>query len=127
MTRLYILMGVIVLLLVFLLLTRRRVLGFEGFQGAQGAELLIVKANWCGHCKAAMPEFNRLVAATPVQLKDGSNVTIRMLDEATDKPEIQALSIKGFPTIVYRGASGNRMEYSGPRTFDGVMGFLKGM
>lgn len=74
-----------------------------------------------------MPEFNRLVAAKSVKLRDGSDVTIRMLDDASDKPEIQTLSVRGYPTILYKGSSGDRMEYSGPRTFDGVMGFLKGM
>jgi thiol-disulfide isomerase/thioredoxin len=125
----YLLIGALVGLLVLLSIPRTRLLGFEGFQGGSGSgsELLIVKASWCGHCKTAMPEFNRLVAAKSVKLRDGSDVTIRMLDDASDKSEIQALSVRGYPTILYRGPSGDRMEYSGPRTFDGVMGFLKGM
>ena len=106
------------------------VLGITGSIAAyKAAELvrLIVKAGWCGHCKSAMPEFQRLVAATPVTLKDGSSVTIRMLDEGADKAEVQTLQVKGFPTILYRGPSGDRMEYSGPRTYDGIMGFLKNL
>ena len=127
MLKLYLLIGALVGLLVLLSIPRRRLLGFEGFQGGGGGELLIVKATWCGHCETAMPEFNRLVAAKSVKLRDGSDVTIRMLDDASDKSEIQALSVRGYPTILYRGPSGDRMEYSGPRTFDGVMGCLKGM
>ena len=124
-TKLMIALGVALLILIVLSILPRVYGRYDGF--ATQSELLIVKAGWCGHCKSAMPEFQRLVAATPVTLKDGSSVTIRMLDEGADKAEVQTLQVKGFPTILYRGPSGDRMEYSGPRTYDGVMGFLKNM
>jgi len=119
-------LGVALLALVLISMSKTVLRRFDGFQGSS-SELLIVKAGWCGHCKTAMPEFQKLVAATPVTLKDGSSVTVRMLDEGADKAEVQTLQVKGFPTILYRGPSGDRMEYSGPRTYDGVMGFLKNM
>ena len=125
-TKLMIALGVALLALVLISMSKTVLRRFDGFQGAS-SELLIVKAGWCGHCKTAMPEFQKLVAATPVTLKDGSSVTVRMLDEGADKAEVQTLQVKGFPTILYRGPSGDRMEYSGPRTYDGVMGFLKNM
>lgn len=127
MNKVLILLGVIAILLVLLSVNRRSLLGYEGFSGSSPNELLIVKAAWCGHCKTAMPEFQRLVSAAPVKLKDGSDVTIRLLDEKVDKAEVQTLNVKGFPTILYRGPGGDSMEYSGPRTYDGIMGFLKGM
>ena len=126
-TKLMLALGVALSLLVAISMARPLLRRLDGFQGASSSELLIVKAGWCGHCKSAMPEFQRLVAATPVTLKDGSSVTIRMLDEGADKAEVQTLQVKGFPTILYRGPSGDRMEYSGPRTYDGVMGFLQNM
>jgi len=125
-TKLMIALGVALLALVLISMSKTVLRRFDGFQGSS-SELLIVKAGWCGHCKTAMPEFQKLVAATPVTLKDGSSVTVRMLDEGADKAEVQTLQVKGFPTILYRGPSGDRMEYSGPRTYDGVMGFLKNM
>lgn len=125
-TKLMIALGVALLALVLISMSKTVLRRLDGFQGAS-SELLIVKAGWCGHCKTAMPEFQKLVAATPVTLKDGSSVTVRMLDEGADKAEVQTLQVKGFPTILYRGPSGDRMEYSGPRTYDGVMGFLKNM
>jgi hypothetical protein len=73
-----------------------------------------------------MPDFQRLVAASPVTLKDGSEITIRMLVEAENKPDVTALNVKGFPTILYRNtAAATPTEYSGPRTYDGVMSFLQ--
>jgi len=98
----------------------------EGFQsgGAGGKELVIVKAAWCGHCKRALPEFERLVAASPMKLKDGSSVTIRMLDEKENKSEVEPLNVRGFPTILFF-KDGTRLEYEGERTYNGVMSFLE--
>ena len=123
MRKIVILGSILLILLVVLRLTRRSILGFQN----PGSELIICKASWCGHCKTAMPEFNKLVSASPIKLKDGSEVTIRMLDSDTDSAAIQALSIRGFPTILYKSGSGESQEYPGPRTYDGVMGFLNSM
>jgi thiol-disulfide isomerase/thioredoxin len=120
--RLYVLFGLSLLLLVFLRLYGRRTLGFEGF--AANKEVVIVKADWCGHCKKAKPEFERLIGASPIRLSDGSEVVVRMLDEGRDKSEVQGMGVRGFPTILYI-SNGQKTEYSGPRTYDGVMGFLQ--
>jgi thiol-disulfide isomerase/thioredoxin len=95
----------------------------EGFQSG-GNELVIVKAEWCGHCKRARPEFERLVSASPMKLKDGSSVTIRMLDEKENKSEVEPLNVRGFPTILLF-KDGTRLEYEGERTYNGVMSFLE--
>ena len=130
MRKILILLGVIALLLVIIRIYGRSILGFRGAErftdaGSNG-ELIIVKANWCGHCKAAMPDFQRLVSASPVKLSDGSEITIRMLDEAENKPDVAALNVRGFPTLLYKPNSmATPTEYSGPRTFDGVMSFLQ--
>lgn len=123
----YILLGLALLLLVLLRMYGRHYLGFETFQSGGGKgdrEVVIVKAAWCGHCKKAAPDFQRLVSASPIRLSDGSEVKVRMLDDKTDSSEVQGLSVKGFPTILYF-SNGQKTEYSGPRTYDGVMGFLQ--
>lgn len=114
------------LIIGFVLLIALRLYGrkLEGFAGAAGKELVIVKAEWCGHCQKAMPEFKKLVAASPIKLADGSSVTVRMLDEKKDKAVVDTMGVKGFPTILYI-KDGQRIEYSGSRTADGVMGFLQ--
>jgi thiol-disulfide isomerase/thioredoxin len=123
MRKILILGSILLILIVILRLTQRSVSGFQN----PGSELIICKASWCGHCKTAMPEFERLVSASPIKLKDGSDVTIRMLDSDADSAAVQALNIRGFPTILYRRGGGASEEYPGPRTYDGVMGFLNSM
>jgi len=67
-----------------------------------------------------------MVAASPLKLGDGSSVTVRMLDGDEDKAEVSKLNVKGFPTILYLPAgSATATEYSGPRTYDGVISFLQ--
>lgn len=125
-TNVYVLLGFALLLLVLLRFYGRRYLGFETFQSGGGGnrEVVIVKASWCGHCKKAAPEFQRLVSASPIRLSDGSEVKVRLLDDKADSTEVQGLGVKGFPTILYF-SNGQKTEYSGPRTYDGVMGFLQ--
>jgi hypothetical protein len=71
-----------------------------------------------------MPDFERLVSSSPITKSDGSSVTVRMLDDATDKAEISNLNVKGFPTILYRSADGSVSNYNGERTYDGITGFI---
>lgn len=100
---------------------------YEDFADAAGTTVVIAKAEWCGHCKAAAPEFKRLVDASPISLKSGKKVTVKMLDADKDKAEIQALptKIRGYPTIlILTGGGAEAKEYPGDRTYDGVVDFL---
>jgi thiol-disulfide isomerase/thioredoxin len=127
MMKIYILLGVSIIILILLrtYVNARRSGALEGFNSSD-KQLIIVKAKWCGHCKTAMPEFERAVAESPVSLKDDSTVTIRMLDEADNRDEVTKLGVTGFPTIIYMDGN-KRMEYSGERTYDGIMGFIQAL
>lgn len=118
----------IVLALVVLLLVLRYVVSDrEGFQSGQtGGSVIILKAEWCGHCKKAMPEFKKLVDASPLRLPSGETVAVRMLDSDADKDAIQGLGykVRGFPTILVQKGT-EFTEYPGERTHQGVMDFLE--
>ena len=122
---LYILLGVLALILVIFKLYGTTILGFQTQYDVSVDQLHFVKASWCGHCKRAMPEFERLVSASPITKSDGSSVTVRMLDDAENKDEIQNLNVKGFPTILYRSADGSVSNYNGERSYDGITAFIK--
>jgi len=118
---LYVLCILAVLLGVLRYTTRTR---FEGFQGSK--EVVICKASWCGHCKDAAPEFKKLVSASPITLKDGSQATVKMLDADDDKEAISKYSVRGYPTILIMNGD-QKTEYPGERTSNGVMEFLNSM
>ena len=95
---------------------------YEGFEGA-GKTVIICKADWCGHCKKAAPEFQKLLAASPITLKDGSKAVVKILDSDKDKSEIGQYKVRGFPTILI--ADGSKIsEYPGERTESGVINYL---
>jgi thiol-disulfide isomerase/thioredoxin len=122
MTSLLIVLGVLLLILVILRFMSAGSL-FEGFEGTAGRSIVICKADWCGHCKKAAPEFQKLLQASPITLKDGTKATVKILDADKDKSEISKYNIKGFPTVLIVDG-GQTTEYPGERTMDGILGFM---
>ena len=120
MTYLVILMSLLVIALV--LIGHFGLRYSEGFE-SPGKMVVICKADWCGHCKKAAPEFQKLVSASPITLKDGSKVTVKILDADKDKDGIAKYKPRGFPTILIVDGD-NTTEYPGERTYDGVVSFL---
>ena len=115
-------LSVLAVLLVALYLSQKRIM-YEGFEGGAQKSLVICKADWCGHCKKAAPEFQKLLGASPMTLKDGSKVTVKILDADKDKSEIGKYKVRGYPTILIDN-NGQTTEYPGERTASAVMEFL---
>lgn len=111
------------ILAVLLVLLRFRPFG-EGFESEKS--IIICKAEWCGHCKTAAPEFQRLVSASPITLSNGSKVNVTMLDADADKDKLSMYKIRGFPTILVNNGS-DMLEYPGERTYNGIIEYLNNM
>lgn len=79
-------------------------------RGSTGPDLLFVKADWCGHCKAAKPELAKAAAVL------GSVLPVRVVDSEKNKDFIATLGVEGFPTIIFRNAAGRMKTYNGERT-----------
>lgn len=94
----------------------------EGFEGATKS-VVICKADWCGHCKKAAPEFSKLLSASPITLKDGTKATVKILDGDKDKAEVAKYNVKGFPSVLIIDG-GQTTEYPGERTASGIIDFL---
>lgn len=114
---------IVALLVVTLVLLRMAVVDSEGFQGQEGTKVVIAKADWCGHCRNAAPEFDKLRQASPIRLADGRSATVEILDADQNKAEVAELGVKGFPSILVMNG-GERKEYPGERTYDAVVAFL---
>lgn len=77
--------------------------------------------NWCGYCKTAKPEFDRLFQ-DPIQQR----VEIRCIEgeESTENAkECEDKDISGYPTFILT-KNGEDTPYNGPRTFTGFKAFL---
>jgi len=114
------------LVLLVALVVLRMYTSSEGFAGGPDKEVVICKADWCGHCKQAKPEFDSLLAASPITLNDGTKAKVTVLDGDRDKSEVAKYKVKGFPTIIIMKGD-EPLEYPGPRTKDGVIGFLNSL
>lgn len=120
MNKLIIVLSAALILLVFIRNYGER---YEGFQSGSSKTVVICKADWCGHCKNAAPEFQKLMAASPIKLKDGSTAVVKILDADKDKSEISKYKVRGFPTILI--ADGSKVtEYPGQRTAAAITDFL---
>jgi protein disulfide-isomerase A6 len=120
MSRIISILSILLILLILLRFYHNRT--FEGFSG-KSREVVICKADWCGHCKKAAPEFQKLATASPITLNDGSKATVKILDADKDKSEISKYKVKGFPTVLIVDG-GQTTEYPGDRTADGIIQFL---
>lgn len=119
---------VVALLFVALVFLRMNIVHLDGFVGGGSEEVKVViaKADWCGHCRKAAPEFEKLQKASPIKLSNGGQAVVEILDADQNKSEMAAYSVKGFPTILILKGSA-KTEYPGERTYDAVVDFLNGM
>jgi thiol-disulfide isomerase/thioredoxin len=80
--------------------------------------VVMIHADWCGHCKATMPQWEQAAAASsvPFALVDG--------DKSTEL--IEKWGVRGFPTIllIERGVVVQR--YEGDRSASSIAEFASG-
>ena len=82
--------------------------------------MIFFYAPWCGHCKNAKPEFEKLM-----QMAKGK---AHMIDCDAHQNIAQKYDVKGFPTIRYYPngpKNGNPREYSGNRSAEDMMKFMQ--
>lgn len=87
----------------------------QGFKNVSEPEFVMYHAEWCGHCKKAMPEFEKLVAKCPLVV-NGQKVNARAVNEKDlSESEKKAKGLEGFPTFILTTADGQDITYSGGR------------
>jgi thiol-disulfide isomerase/thioredoxin len=118
--------GAVVVILLLLTVISKGTEGFIAGFGTAGAPpvgtFTMYYADWCPHCKTVKPDFADFAKAGVVTV-NGRNVAVKMVEES-EKEKMQGKNIKGFPTFLFETASGQSVEYSGPRTRDSWMDFL---
>jgi len=92
----------------------------EKIMSSNKPALIFFYAPWCGHCKNAKPEFEKVM-----KMAKGK---AHMIDCDAHQEIAQKYDIKGFPTIRYypKGPKNcNPREYQGNRTAEDMMQFMQ--
>ena len=73
--------------------------------------MIMIGANWCGHCQSLKPTWKQLY-------KETKGHTIAAIDAEKDKELVYMLGVSGYPTILIVGNNGKLKEYSGTRMLE---------
>ena len=84
----------------------------EGFYDAGAAKLIMFGVDWCPHCVAAKPEFEKLGATKTIGEK---TVAMEYVNPEKQPEKAKGYDIQGYPTIILEKA-GQKIKYAGSRT-----------
>ena len=87
-----------------------------GNNGQYDKTLTLIKAEWCGHCKAFKSTWEEL----PSQIK---NINFKTLDSDTNKEEIEKYDITGYPSLVLENGD-KKIKYEGKRDVESIKKFV---
>jgi len=79
--------------------------------------LVMYYAPWCGHCKKLGPHWKELAKEMV-----GTDVVIAKIN--MDENDIDSLKIKGYPTIFFYPAGGEKTDYTGGRELKTIKEWL---
>lgn len=82
-------------------------------------DLILFKAEWCGHCKRFLPIWNTIQA----EQKYKNKVNFITFDSEKDVDKIKDWNVEGFPTLMIV-KNGVAKEYQGPREMQDMLDLL---
>jgi thiol-disulfide isomerase/thioredoxin len=80
-------------------------------------ELMLFKADWCGHCKNFLPTWEKISKNTDL------NVSFKIFDSDKNQREINEYNVSGFPTIMFK-VNDKLIEYNGDRDENSIKEFI---
>ena len=108
----------------------------EGFEGSpddledevSGQKTVVLfHADWCGHCKNFVPQWDKLTSSWENQESDVKIMKVECVkpNEKKEHSEImEKYNIKGYPTILIFD-NGSHTEYTGDRDIVSISNYLK--
>ncbi len=82
-------------------------------------------ADWCGHCKGFMPEWNKF---SEYSNKNFPDLVVEKINGDSNKESIKKLiqeeGVDGFPTVIFYN-NGKKIIYEGERNMQSLVEFIK--
>ena len=82
--------------------------------------LVMFYAPWCGHCKAAKPEYT----TSAEQFSSDKKISFAALDCTKYQSVCEKFDVTGFPTFLYFNYGKNPTPYNGARDQNGFSEFM---
>ena len=76
-------------------------------------------APWCGHCQALKPTYKELGTRLA-----GADVVVGAMDATANSPP-DGYDVQGYPTLIFKTASGKTTSYDGDRDVDSMVAYIK--
>ena len=127
---------ILLAILLVLYLVHHFLLSKEGFEssaeeleqhvGEKQKSMVLFYADWCGHCKQFMPEWDKISNEINEVQENVKLIKVNCGDpqnNKTHKKIMDTYSIQGYPTIKVI-ENGNAKEYDGDRTSSGIKSYL---
>ncbi|KAK6938390.1 hypothetical protein RJ641_031898, partial [Dillenia turbinata] len=83
--------------------------------------LLEFYAPWCGHCKKLAPILDEVA----LSFESDPDIIIAKIDATANDYRTDTFDVKGYPTLYFKNASGNLIQYEGDRTKEDIINFIK--
>ena len=127
---------ILFIVLGLLYIFHKRFLAKEGFDSTaeqfeddiSGKKALVLfHADWCGHCKKFMPEWDEVSKEVKNKSQDVVLVKVECGKPTENKKHAEIMekyAVKGYPTILSFDQSGSYREYDGDRSKQGILDFL---
>lgn len=78
---------------------------------------------WCGYCKKAKPEWERLRVEMDGKVIADKRITITGIDCDKDEATAKRYGVNAFPTFKFE-IDGQVLDYNGENTYDGFKRFI---
>lgn len=88
--------------------------------GGSKMDIMLFKAEWCGHCKNFTPVWNSLQQMD--EFKNKFNFIT--FDSKENKTEFEEYKVNEYPTLMVKKDENNLDEYNGPREMEHMIEFL---
>ena len=115
---------IILIALIVVYITKRN----EDFIGGNSdCKLMFFYADWCGYCKQAKPEVEKLVKILESEHKNtinGKTINVQYVNGDDEQELCSKFDVGGFPTFVLVEGEKNT-TYEGDRESDALLAFLK--